>query len=299
VSPPGADILVTGATGNLGHAVGAELLAAGIPVRAGDRDPERAADRLPGCDAIHLDFTDPDTFGAALASVRRVFLIRPPAIARVGPTINRFLDTAVDRGVEHVVFSSVAGAGSNPAVPHHRIEQHLYATGLGWTVLRPGFFAQNLAGPYRTDIRHGRLHVPAAQGRVAFLDVRDLGELAAGILADPTGHTGHAYTPTGPEAVTFTEVAALLTEELGRPVTYRPATAFGYLGHLARQRLPASQCLVQTILHLGLRRGDAEQVDPTLHQLLGRPPRTMATYIHDHRHLWTPPQERTTGSRSS
>lgn len=286
------EVLVVGATGNLGRAVATELFARGLAVRAGDIDPSRVADRLPDSTAIHLDVTDPATFGPALAGVRRMFLLRPPAIARVGPTINSFLDAAVDAGVEHVVFSSVAGADTNRIVPHHRIERHLVASGLGWTILRPGFFAQNLAGPYRHDLLRGVLTVPAAEGRVAFLDVRDLGELAAAILAEPAGQQGQAYTLTGPEALTFAEVAALLTGELGRQVTYRPATTIGYLRHLAGQRLPVPQRIVQTLLHLGLRRGDAAEVDPTLQRLLGRAPRGMATYVHDHRHLWEPAEGR-------
>jgi uncharacterized protein YbjT (DUF2867 family) len=283
-----SDILVVGATGNLGLAVTSALTDRGIQIRAGDIDPARAAADLHEGRAVHLDLTKPATFAPALAGVRRVFLLRPPAIARVGPTVNRFLDVAADAGVEHVVFSSVAGAETSRIVPHHRIERHLVASGLEWTILRPGFFAQNLAGPYRTDIRRGSLVVPAAEGRVAFLDVRDLGEVAADILVEPACHRGRAYTLTGPEAITFTEVAALLTIELGRPVSYRPASALGYLRHLGGQQLPLPQRLVQTLLHLGLRRGDAAEVDPTLSRLLGRPPRRMAEYVRDHRHLWLP-----------
>jgi len=288
VSDATGEHLVVGATGNLGHAVATELVARGLPVRAGDLDPARVADRLPACRATRLDLTDPATFVPALTGVHRMFLLRPPAIARVGPTINRFLDAAVETGGEHVVFSSVAGAERNRIVPHHRIERHLMAGRLDWTILRPGFFAQNLAGPYGDDLRDGVLTVPAGDARVAFLDVRDLGEVAAGILADPIGHHGRAYTLTGPEAVTFTDVAALLSRELGRPITSQPATTLGYLRHLAGQRLPLPQRLVQTVLHLGLRRGDAAEVDATLRQLLGRPPRDLATYVHDHRHLWAP-----------
>lgn len=280
--------LVVGATGNLGHAVATELVALDLPVRAADLDPRVVAARLPACRATRLDLTDPGTFAPALTGVHRLFLLRPPAIARVGPTINRFLDVAAEMGVEHVVFSSVAGADRNRIVPHHRIERHLMASRFDWTILRPGFFAQNLAGPYGDDIRRGVVTVPAGDGRVAFLDVRDLGEVAAGILAEPTGHRGRAYTLTGPEAITFDEVAALLTRELGRPITYHPATAIGYLRHLADQQLPVPQRIVQTLLHLGLRRGDAAEVDPTLRQLLGRPPRDLAAYVHDHRHLWEP-----------
>lgn len=279
-----SSILVTGAGGNVGGAVLEQLLSRDAAVRAADIDPSR----LPvGVESVPLDFTDPDTFAPALRGVRRLFLIRPPAIARVKPTINVFIDAAVEAGVEHIVFSSVAGAPDNRVIPHHRIEQHLMASGIGWTMLRPGFFAQNLTTAYREDIRHdARLHVPAGAGRVAFVDTRDLGELAAVILADPAAHMGRGYTLTGPLAVTFDEVAAMLSEQLGRPIRYEPASILGYLRHLGRQGLPMPQRIVQTVLHTGLRRGDAETVDPTIERLLGRPARDLTTYIEDHAGRW-------------
>jgi uncharacterized protein YbjT (DUF2867 family) len=281
-------VLVTGASGNVGASVVEHLLARGLRVRTGELDPARAGRRAPDAEAVRLDLTDPTTFAPALADVDRVFLIRPPAIARVGPTLNALVDAAVTNGVTHVVFSSVAGAETNRIVPHHRIETHLTGTRIGWTLLRPGFFAQNLATAYRTDIRdHDRLYVPAADGRVAFVDTRDLGELAAIVLADPAPHAGHGYTLTGPRSVTFAEVAALLTDLLGRPIRYQPASVLGYLRHLGDLGLPVPQRLVQTVLHTGLRRGDAAQVDPTLSRLLGRPARTLTDYVSDHVGLWT------------
>lgn len=278
-------ILVTGARGNVGSAVLDQLLDRGLPVRAADIDPSR----LPtGPEPVRLDFTNPETFAPALRDVRRLFLIRPPAIARVKPTINAFIDAAVRAGARHIVFSSVAGAQDNRIVPHHRIEQHLMASSIGWTMLRPGFFAQNLATAYRTDIHNDdRLHVPAGDGRVAFVDTRDLGELAAQILADPTAHVGKGYTLTGPRAVTFDEVAAMLSEQLGRSIRYEPASILGYVRHLGHRGLPVPQRLVQTVLHAGLRRGDAETVDPAIERLLGRRACDLAAYIADHRDLWT------------
>lgn len=279
-------ILVTGAAGNVGSTVVGQLLERGLRVRAADIDLSRLPD---GAEPVRLDLTDPTTFAPALRGVDRLFLIRPPAIARVKPTLNALIDVAAQAGVEQVVFSSVAGAQDNRIVPHHRVEQHLMASPMGWTMLRPGFFAQNLASAYRTDIcDHDRIHVPAADGRVAFIDTRDLGEVAAIVLADPTRHIGQGYTLTGPRAVTFDQVAAMLTDQLGRTIRYEPASVFGYLRHLGHLGLPVAQRLVQTILHTGLRRGDAETVDPTIEELLGRPARDLTTYIADHQQLWQP-----------
>lgn len=282
-----ATVLVTGATGNVGGAVARSLLAAGAPVRVAGIDPAALDERFPGVPAAHLDLTDPGTFDAALDGVGGLFLLRPPQIARVGPTLNALVDAAARRDVRHVVFASVTGADRNPVVPHHRVETHLRGAGLPYTILRPGFFAQNLADAYRRDIRDDdRIYLPAGRGRVAFVDTRDLGDVAAAVFAEPAAHAGAGYRLTGPRALDFDEVAALLTEALGRPIRYVPATVRGYLGHLRRRRAPLAQALVQTVLHTGLRRGQAEAVDPTLPRLLGRPPRTLREYVRDHRQLW-------------
>jgi uncharacterized protein YbjT (DUF2867 family) len=273
-------ILVTGATGNVGAPLVDRLRASGARVRA--------AGSRPSPDGVRLDFRAPETFGPALAGVRRLFLLRPPAIADVKRTLLPFLDAAASAGVEHVVFLSVAGAGRNKLVPHHAVEAALARSRFTWTVLRPGFFAQNLATAYRADVRDDdRLYVPAGRGRVAFVDTRDVAEVAALALLDPDAHARQAYTLTGPEAISFAEVATILSEALGRPIRYRPASVLGYARHLGRQGLPAGQIAVQTILHVGLRFGQAERVDPTLERLLGRRAGTVRDFVRDHSALWT------------
>ena len=287
---PHGPVLVVGASGNVGGAVVRSLLDAGLPARAAGTDPAALRRRLPGVPSVRLDLHDPSTFAAALEGAGGLFLVRPPAISTVGPTLNALIDVAGELGTPHVVFASVAGADTNRVVPHHRVETHLRASGLSWTILRPGFFAQNLADAYRSDIVGAdRIVLPAGRGRAAFVDVRDLGDVAAAVFADPAAHRGAGYTLTGPQALDFDQVAAVLERELGRAIHYEPTTVLGYLRHLVRQGLPAAPALVQTILHTGLRRGQAQTVDPTLARLLGRPGRTLEQYVHDHAATWAVP----------
>jgi uncharacterized protein YbjT (DUF2867 family) len=283
-------ILVTAALGNVGREVARACVERGLEVRVSHRDPAALAAPFPGLEAARLDFLDRSSWGPALAGCDAVFLLRPPPIGDMKATLDPFIDAAYAAGVEHVVFLSVAGADRMKWVPHHEVEQHLLASGRGWTVLRPGFFAQNLAEAYRRDVlEDGRLHVPAGAGRVAFLDVRDIGAVAARVFAAPERFRGQALTLTGPEAVTFDQVAGLLTEALGRPVRYQAASIPGYAWHLRRHRgLPWMQIVVQTILHVGLRRGDAEQVDPTVEAVLGRPPLPLKGYIERSAAAWRP-----------
>jgi uncharacterized protein YbjT (DUF2867 family) len=287
MSHPIAPVLVTGATGNVGRHVAEGLRRVGVSFVAGGTDAGRLRRVLgDGVATRHLDLADPGTYRSAVQGMRGLFLLRPPPIANVKVTLNVLIDEAIAAGVEHVTFLSVEGADRQRWVPHHAVERHLRGRGVSATMLRPGFFAQNLGDAYAADIRdHDELYVPAGGGCVCFVDVRDLGELAANTFVDASLRR-QAWTLTGPAAVSFDEVAAALTAALGRTIRYRPASVPGYVLHLRRRHLPWMQVLVQTVLHVGLRRGHAALVDPALGQLLGRPPRALQQYVADHLALW-------------
>lgn len=273
-----APIAITGATGNVGQAVIAALRARDVAVRP--------LVRAPVGDAVAFDFLRPETFRAAVAGAAGLFLLRPPPISDVGPTLNRLVDVALAAGVSRVVFLSVIGADTRSYIPHAKVEKHLIGTAAAWTCLRAGFFAQNLGDAYRADIReHDELFVPAGNGRAAFVDVRDLGEVAARAFTE-AGHAGQAYCLTGPEALSFTQVAEQLSVALGRTIRYTRPGVLRYMSRLRRRGLPFAQRLVQAALHVGLRFGQGEGLDPTLARLLGRAPRTLASYIHEHVALW-------------
>lgn len=185
---------------------------------------------------VRLDFRDSRTFGPAVEGCSALFLLRPPPIYDVKSTLIPFVDAAREAGVRQVVFLSVVGAGKNKLVPHHAVEVHLTRQSADWTILRPGFFAQNLGDAYRLDIlADNRLFVPAGQGRVAFVDVRDVADVAGLALCNAGAHATKAYTLTGPAAVTFDEAAAILTDALGRAIHYDNATILQYAS-AARER---------------------------------------------------------------
>jgi uncharacterized protein YbjT (DUF2867 family) len=282
-------ILITGASGNVGSHVVSALQKRSVPYRTAvfSSAAPASGQARPAHEQVRLDFQDPSTYAPAVKGCNAVFLMRPPAIADTKHTLNVFIDVARAAGVRQIVFVSVAGARHNPLVPHHAVEMHLRQGPGAWTILQPGFFAQNLGDAYRQDIQvDQRLYVPAGNARVAFLDTRDLADAAALALCDPSSHNQKSYHLTGPESLSFADVAQLLSDVLGRPIHYESASVLDYAKHLHSRQLPWAQVAVQTLLHVGLRFGQGQVVDPELERLLGRPARRMAGYVRDDRQLW-------------
>lgn len=256
-------ILVTGATGNIGRHVVSKLQALKHPIRIAKRSQASAPD------AVLLDLSNPETYVAAIHGCGALFLLRPPAISNTKKTLNVLIDRAYEAGVRHIVFVSVSGAENNSIVPHHAVEQQLIHSGKSYTILRPGFFSQNIETAYRNDIvTDNRIYLPSGTGLINFIDTRDIAEVAVQSLVDPKSHNGNAYTLAGSRAVTFHEVAEILSNALNRPVTYQQASSLGYFMHVVRQGTPWIQALVQTILHRGLRSGQANIEDATAQSYL-------------------------------
>jgi uncharacterized protein YbjT (DUF2867 family) len=280
-------IFVTGATGNIGSEVVQELSQAGAAFRVGQRTLPTKGKAKVKC--VLFDFLKADTFAPALKGCNAVFLLRPPAISKTRKTLNAFIDGARNEGVSQIVFISVIGAGTNPLLPHHAVEQHLRSGPSGWTILRPSFFAQNFGDAYRQDIaRNHCIYLPSGLAKVAFIDTRDIAEVAVNALLNPSAHQDKTHTLTGPEALTFEQAAALLTSELCVSVIYQATNPLAYFTHFLRQGLPMSPAVIQTALHVGLRWGQAKTVSSDLSQLLGHDGYSLQEYMHDYRQLWMP-----------
>ena len=272
-----APVLVTGATGTVGQRAVELLSARGVGVRAAARRPGAGSGFV---EPVAFDFRDPATFAAAFAGVRTALLVRPPALGRVRDLVPA-LQAGVDAGLRHVVFLSVQGAGRVPVLPHAGIERWLRASPLSWTFLRPSFFDQNLVGVHGAAIRRtGELSVPAGRGRTAFVDAHDVAAVAALALADPGAHAGRAYTLTGSEALTYDEVAAIITAVGGRTVRYTRPGLLRYAASAHRdQGLPAALVVATSVIYTTARLGLAAGLTEDTARLLGRAPTTMAAFV--------------------
>jgi uncharacterized protein YbjT (DUF2867 family) len=280
-------LLVTGATGNVGAEVVRLLSERGLPVRAAVRPSALAGyTPPPGVTAVPFDFALPASYAEALRGVKKLFLLRPPAMTDTKRFINPAIDAARAAGVEQIVFLSLLGAARNPAVPHHAVEGYLRVAGVPWTFLRPSFFMQNLSTTHREEIRDlGEIVVPAGRGTTSFIDVRDIAAVAARTLTE-TGHTFQAYPLTGAEALDYDAVARALSDALGRPIVYRRPGLARFVRHMRRRGMAWSFILVTAAIYTTARLGLAGRVTEDTARLLGRPPITLRQFASDYRGCW-------------
>ena len=284
-------VLVTGASGNVGSLVLQHLVAADVPVRAADVAPARVRDLVPDVPAVRFDFTDPGTWTAAFEDVAVMFLMRPPQLANIARDMVPALEAARAAGVEHTVLLSLQGAERNRVVPHAKIEAWLRASNRSWTFVRPSFFMENLSGVHAPDIRdRDEIVVPAGRGATAFVAAADVAAVAVAALTDPERHSGRAWTPTGPAALTYDQVAEVLSAELGRPIRYTRPGVLRYAGHAHRALgMPAAMVAVTTAIYSVARLGRADGLTDDVQQVTGRPPQGLAEWAHQHREAWARP----------
>ena len=218
-------ILVTGATGTTGREIVRQLAAAGLSFRVMARDRQKAQAILgsEGGETVEGDFGQPATLDRALDGVDKVFLLSSPSPQQVEQQNNMIDAARRARNVKHVVKLSAIGADPNSRVrllkQHGQIEKHLEDSGLTFTHLRPNSFMQNALGFASTVKKQGAFYTPAKQGRVSFVDARDVAAVAAAALSEP-GHENRSYTITGPAALSYAEVAEKISNAIGTKVTY-------------------------------------------------------------------------------
>jgi uncharacterized protein YbjT (DUF2867 family) len=236
-------------------------------------------------DYILFDMTQPETFAPALAGVKKVYLMRPPAISD-SSVFREFVQAAKKAGVQYIVYLSVMGAEKNPVIPHHTIENTILDSGIAYTFLRPSYFMQNLSTTHRDDIRlHHEVFVPAGKGKTSFIDVRDIAAVAAMALTQE-GHLNKAYELSGNEALDYYQVAAILTEVLGRKITYTRPSVVQFFREMQKRNLPVAFIMVMVALYTVARVGLAKKVTSEFRQLMKRDPISFRQFAEDYKQSW-------------
>jgi uncharacterized protein YbjT (DUF2867 family) len=273
-------ILVTGATGTIGSQAFRRLLAAGEQPVAFVRDLQRARVRLgDAADCVVGDLDAPETFEAALAGVERVFLLTRQS-ARQPDWERKVIDAAVRAGARYLVKLSVFRADQRSplqiARQHHDIERSLERSGLSYTIIRPVFLTQNLLGM----VHSGSIRTAAGDGRVAMVDARDVAAVAVAALRG-RGHERSIYTLTGPQSLTFDEVADMVTQQSGHLVRHVRVPADAVRQAVQRGGMEDWFAEDMARLHQMLAGGYEDLVTDDVRAATGTSPGTLAEFARD------------------
>jgi uncharacterized protein YbjT (DUF2867 family) len=272
-------VLIVGASSRLGADIARELVARGVAVRAMTRRAEAAMPER--VDVVRADLGDPASLRAAFAGVRRVFLMSSPTSEQVTLETNA-IDAAEAARVDHIVKISnipVPGLEAGLHGNHRAIEARLAASTIASTVLQPSFFSSVLARQLPL-IRRGRFVMPTGDGRVAWIDPRDIAAVAAAVLADHEPPAG-AFRLTGPEALSAADVAARIAALTERAVSLLQPPIESWQAELRSNGM--DPWLVDSTVHLyeAVARDALAELSPAVERLTGRSPRPLDDWIRD------------------
>lgn len=269
---------VTGATGLVGGRVARLLAADGIPQRLVVRDPSRAQE-LPGAETAQASYGDHHALLNALDGVETLLLVSAAESADRVALHTATIDAAVAAGVRRIVYTSFLNAAPcatfTLARDHWHTEEHLRASGIGFTFLRDSLYLDFLPAMVgEDDVIRG----PAGDGRVGAVARADVADAAARVLTSD-GHEGRTYDLTGPEALTMTEVAALLTEAWGRPISYHAETLDEAYRSRERYGAPSWEVAGWVTSYAQIASGEVATVTDDVALLTGHPPLSLAAYL--------------------
>lgn len=277
-------IVVTGASGRVGRRLAIRLAAEGAHQRLVVRAPDRAPE-LPGTEtevAISPGYGDIGSMRAAFTGAGTVFLVSGRESADRVAEHRAAVDTAVDAGVERIVYLSFMGAAPDStftfARDHWVTEEHIRASGLRFTFLRDCLYHDAIVKFVGED---GVIRGPAGHGRVAAVAHDDVADVATAVLLDERTHVhdGQAYDVTGPTAYTLTEAAQALSRATGRAITYVPETVEEAFASRAVYDAEPWEVEGWVTSYSAIATGELAHTSPTVRRLSGRPAQSLSEWL--------------------
>ena len=277
-------ILVTGGTGAVGRELLRLLSQAGIATRALTRNPQKAP-TLPGITWVGGDLAKPETLTPAFEGAQKLFLLTSYYEDMVTLQHNA-IAAARAAGVTHVVKVSAFAASDHSRAPigrwHYQVEKELEDSGLGWTILRPHHFMQNLLAQAEYIVKDGVVYSASGDGKIPYIDPRDIAAVAFVTLTQP-GHLGKKYVLTGGEAISYRQAAEIISGVIGKPVRFVDESPDEARARRIREGLPPA--VTESALAIAAYQragGKTVTITSTIADLTGRPPRTVPEFVREH-----------------
>ncbi len=289
-------ILVTGETGNVGSEVVKQLVSSS----SSDQSIIRAAvhSRINAgkfrqygetVEIVSMDYNKPETIAAAFKKVGKLFLLTLPSL-NMTDISSKVVSEAKKNGVRHIVKLSVFGADAEPGIIigrlHRQEEKIIEESGITYTFLRSSAFMQNFVNYYGYTIKaQNAIYLPAGEGKVSFVDVRDVAAVAAKLLTKNNGRTQHenkAYVVTGSEALSYSQVAEIIFKEISRKISY--VDTLEEDTRKVMKSMGREDWLIDAILEefYNTRVGNRSTTTNTIEEIIGRKPTSFAQFVRDY-----------------
>ncbi|MBB3918402.1 SDR family oxidoreductase [Rhizobium fabae] len=269
-------ILVLGATGTVGRHVVDGLLAKGEAVKAASRSGKPVA----GAEGVVFEYGRPETYGPAFEGVDRAHVLLASGHVDAKGLLLPIIEAAAERKVK-VVLQSVFGVDADDSIPYRQVEIALEKSGTPYVILRPNWFADNFHTFWKPGIDHGQIAVPAADGKSSFIDARDIAASSVAALTS-SAFDGKAFNLTGPQALSYEEAAAILSEATGKPIAYDAISDEAFIAILTGAGVPADYASFLASIFYPVRQGWTAVVTNDVETLTGKAPRPLKTYAADY-----------------
>ena len=274
-------VLVTGATGNTGSLLVPALLRAGVDVRILVRDETKAKPLKDlGAEVVLGDLDKPETILPAVKNVDKIYLLTWNGETQLQQAIN-VIDAAKKSGNPHIVRHSMWGSENSRIIKQgYKIEEILKASGLPWTILKPTFYMQNTMMAAQTISSDGVIYWDMKDGKLGMIDVRDIADAAFAVITGK-GHEGKEYILTGPEAISFNDVAKIFSNVLDTEIKYVSVPGEAALQSMVGMGLPEWIAKGYVELSEGFSENFANSTTRNVEILTGHPSRSFEQFASD------------------
>lgn len=284
------NILITGATGNVGMALIKALVELNndFEIYAGIRDVEKDTPAFSAFQlkTTHFDFYDINTFKPALERSDILFLLRPPQISEVTKIFKPLIKTAIQCAVKHIVFISVQGVEKSKIIPHHKIEKLIVESNINYTFLRPAYFMQNFTTTLLKDLLlNNRIFLPAGKAKFTIVDITDIAKVAAKIISDTNSYVNKFYDLTNYEKLSFGEMAEKLSKGLKTIIKYDSPNLFRFFIVKRKDKMPIMLILVMIMLHYLPRFQNEPETTDWIKKITNDEPKTFEEFVLENKNL--------------
>ena len=275
-------ILITGATGKTGSATAKSLGEKGETFRALIRNEEKkeGLESLGG-EVVIGSIENTEVVNQSMQGVKTVLVLLPNSESQLALE-KQLVDSAKQAGVERIVKMSSIEATPDATSPipklHLESEEYIKQSGLAWTMIKPNFYMQNLLASAGTIKEQGKIFLPMGDGKTGMIDTTDVGKVLAKVLSED-GHESMNHEITGPEILSFYEVAEIFSQVLGKQVDYVDVPMDAYKETLGQ--FLTNQWHLDAVIDLfnGIAEGGIEDKTDTFNELMGETPKSLSQFL--------------------